>query len=74
MSDAVRRALNEQLEDIEAYLGEVCEEQEKAMKVLKEHFDRLVKKDELEQSDKEKNCIQPLFIIDVTDYVTEILE
>lgn len=74
LSKTVRISLNEQSEDIEDYLSGISEEQEKAMQALKEHFDKMVKDNELEQSDKEKNCVQPLFLIDATHCVSEILE
>lgn len=73
LSQSVRTALNEQSEDIQDYLGGISEEQEKAMQALKEHFDKMVKDDELEQSDKEKNCVTPLYLIDVSECVVDIL-
>ena len=51
----------------------ISEEQERAMQALKEHFDKMVKDNELEQSDKEKNCVQPLYLIDATECVSKIL-
>lgn len=73
LSRNVRISLNEQLEDVQDYLNGISEEQERAMQVLKEHFDKMVKDNELEQSDKEKNCVQPLYLIDATECVTKIL-
>jgi len=74
LSKNVRIALNKQSEDIEDYLGCIAEEQEKAMQALKEHFDKMVRDNELEQSDKEKNCIMPMFLIDASECVSQILE
>lgn len=74
LSKNVRTALNEQSEDIEDYLGCIAEEQEKAMQALKEHFNKMVKDNELEQSDKEKNCIIPMFLIDASECVSQILK
>ena len=73
LSMNVRIALNEKSEDIEDYLGCISEEQEKAMQAIKEHFDKMDRDNELEQSDKEKNCIMPMFLLDVTDCVSQIL-
>lgn len=74
LSQNVRTALNEQSEDIQDYLGGISEEQEKAMQALKAHFDKMVRDNELEQSDKEKNCVMPLFLIDAAECVSEVLK
>lgn len=74
LSKKVRTALNEQTEDIQDYLYGISEEQEKAMQELKAHFDKMVKDSELEQCDQEKNCVTPMFIIEASDCVTEILK
>ena len=74
LSKNVRISLNDQTEDIQDYLSGISEEQEKAMQALKDHFDKMVKDNELEQSDKENNCVQPLYLIDATECVSKILE
>lgn len=73
LSKNVRIALTEQSEDIQDYLNGISEEQEKAMRALKEHLDKMVKDNELEQSDKEKNCVIPLYLIDASECVADIL-
>ena len=73
LSKNVRTALTDQCEDIQDYLCGISEEQEKAMQTMKAHFDKMVKDNELEQSDKEKNCIVPLYLLDASDCVTNIL-
>ena len=73
LSKNVRTALNEQGEDIEEYLFGIVEEQEKAAKELKEAFDKMIEDDGLEQSDKEMHCVNPLFIIDATESIAQIL-
>lgn len=70
----VRTALNEQSEYIEDYLSHISEEQEKAMQSLKEHFDKMVSDNESEQIDTEKNCVIPLFLIDASECVFQILK
>lgn len=70
----VRTSLNEQLEDIQDYLNGISEEQEKTMLALKTQFDKMVRNNELEQSDTEKNCVQPLYIMDAVAYVSKILD
>lgn len=74
LSKNVRITLNEKIEDIEDYLGGIFEEQEKAIQAIKEQFDKMARDNELEQSDKEKNCIIPMFLLDATDCVSQILE
>ena len=69
----VRAALTDQTEDIQDYLSGISEEQEKTMQALKEHFDKMVQDNELEQGDKEKKCVLPLYIVDVSDCVFDIL-
>lgn len=73
LSKNVRTALNEQGEDIEEYLVGIVEEQEKAARELKEAFDKMIEDDGLEQSDKEKNCVNPLYVIDATESIVQIL-
>lgn len=74
LSNNVRESLNDQVADIQEYLSGISEEQEKAMQALKEHFDKMVRDNELEQSDKEKNCVLPLVLIDASEFVSQILE
>lgn len=74
LAQSVRKALNNQVEDIQDYLSSISEEQEKTMQVLRGRFDKMVKDNEFEKSDKEKNCVLPLYIIDASDYVFDILK
>lgn len=73
LARSVRISLEDCTEDIQDYLSEISEEQERAMQALKEHFDKMVRANTLEQSDKEKSCIQPLYLIDATECVSKIL-
>ncbi|MFC4803575.1 hypothetical protein [Filifactor villosus] len=74
LSKNVREALNDQVEDIQDYINGISEEQEKALQTLKEHFDKMVRDNELEQSDREKNCVIPLYILDASSCICEIIE
>lgn len=74
LAKSVRTSLNEQSQDIEDYLTGISEEQENAMQALKEQFDKMVADSELEKSDKEKNCILPLYRIDAVEHVLKIVE
>lgn len=74
LSKNVRETLNYQTDDIQDYLNNISEEQEKEMRSLKEHFDKLIGNSELEQSDKEKSCVLPLFTLDVSERICEILK
>lgn len=70
----VRESLNDQIEDIQEYLNSVYEEQEKSMQMIKNHFDKMVNKQKLEQSDTEKNCVIPLYIINASKCIDTILK
>ena len=74
LANNVREALNDKTEEIEDYLNSIAEEQAKTIQVLKERFDKMVGDNELEQWDKEKNCILPLYIVDTSDCVCQILK
>lgn len=74
LSNNVRNVLNAQSEDIEDYLSCIAEEQDKAIQTLKEHLDKMVQDNELEQSDREKHCIMPMTVIEAAECVTRILE
>lgn len=74
LSESVRRTLNDQTDDIKDYLNNILEEQEKEIRILKGHFDKMIQDNELEQSDKEKNCVLPLFTLKASERVCEILK
>lgn len=74
LSNKVKQTLSEQTEDIQDYLSGISEEQEKAMQALKAQFDKMVKDNELEQSDKEVNCVMPLYIVDATECIFDTLK
>lgn len=69
----VRDSLDTIRQDIEDELSDMSEEQEKATQALKEHFDQMANNSRLEQSDKEKSCVIPLYIVDASEYVCKIL-
>lgn len=74
LSKNVRETLNDQTDDIQDYLNNISEEQEKEMRTLKGHFDKLIVDNELEQSDKENSCILPMFTLEASERVCEILK
>ncbi|EYE89100.1 hypothetical protein Q428_04645 [Fervidicella metallireducens AeB] len=74
LSKNVRETLKYQIEDIQDYLNNILEEQEKEIRLLKEHFDKLIRDNELMQSDKEKSCVLPLIILEASERVCEILK
>lgn len=74
LSKNVRNALNNQIDDIQDYLNNISEEQEKEMIALKKHFDKMIGDSKLEQSDKEHSCILPLFTLEASEHVCEILK
>lgn len=73
LSENVHIALHDQSEDIKAYFSDIFEEQEKAMQLVKEQLDKMAKDGEVEQSDKERNCVIPLYVINASKYVSDIL-
>lgn len=74
LANNVRKALTDQTRNIEEYLSSKSEEQEKATQVAKERIDKMIKDNELEQSDKEKECVIPLLLVDVSNCVFDILK
>ncbi|MDD3140568.1 MAG: hypothetical protein PHX08_16585 [Lachnospiraceae bacterium] len=74
LSKNVRETLNDQTDDIRDYLNNISEEQEKEMRTLKEHFGKLIRDNELEQSEKEKICVLPLLTLESSERVCEILK
>lgn len=46
----------------------------KRHQALKEQFDKMVEHNELEQSDKEMNCVMPLYIVDATECIFDTLK
>lgn len=74
LSKSVRETLSDQTDDIKDYLNNISEEQEKELIVLKEYCNKQIRDIDLEQSEKEQNCILPLFTIDASERVCEILK
>ena len=74
LSNKVRETLKEQTEDIREYLCDISDEQEKAMKKLKVQFDKMVADNELDQSSKEKNCVVPMYIVDASEVIRDMLK
>ena len=70
----VRESLNEQTEDVQDYLNCISEEQKKAVQTLKEHFDKMVQDNDMEKSDREKNCIIPLYVVAASERIMDILK
>lgn len=70
----VRNTLNDNTEDIQDYLSNISEEQEKEMQAFKDCFDKFEENSELEQIDKEMNCIIPMITLNATDLICNILK
>ena len=70
----VRNTLNDNTEDIQDYLSNISEEQEKEMRAFKDCFDKFEENSELEQIDKEMNCIIPMITLNATDLICNILK
>lgn len=74
LSKNVGESLNDQTDDIQDYLNNISEEQEKEMRTLKGYFDKMIGDSELEQSDKEKSCVLPVVTLEASELVCEILK
>lgn len=73
LSKKVRVSINEQLEDVENYLKDIAEEQEKAFSSLKEHFQKMSNNDIQEIGAKEGLCVKPLLTIDTVDIIKKVI-
>lgn len=69
----VRNVLKDQTDDIEDYLCNISESQEKDLKNLKVAFDNMISSSNLEQIDREKTCVQSLVVIECADLVLSLL-
>lgn len=74
LSSKVKKSMNEQLEDIEDYLNNLTEEQEKEFANLKIQFDKMCLNDNLKAEEREYHCVEPLIIIDAVDTIKNILK
>ena len=68
----VKESMYEQTEDIEEYLSAVCEERDKALETIQEQIKKMVDNDEVDEIDK--SCINPLYVVAVSDKVSEIFQ
>lgn len=73
LAKKVRDTMSEQLTDIEDYLINVSEEQEKEFSNLKVQFEKMCCDGKLETGEREKHCVGSLLIIDATEVVQGIL-
>lgn len=74
LSQKVRSSFNEQTEDVMDYFNTIMEEQEKAARDAKMQLDSIRENFESERSDKEKSCVMPIYLTDLTKCVTNILK
>lgn len=74
ISKKVRRSLEEQLEDVEDYLKNIHEEQERKFYELKYQFGLIAKKGNMEKYDKEKFCIKPAVTFQAAKLVEGLLQ
>lgn len=70
----IRETLNSQLEGIQDYFNNIMEEQEKVTCMLKSQLEKMVRDNEMEQNDKEKSCVMPLYLVNISDCVCDILK
>ena len=69
----VRDVLNEQSEDIEEFFLDYAESYEKKVWMAKKQYDDMLKTGKLEEADIEKNCMEPLVMIEAAKLVEGIL-
>jgi Mg2+ and Co2+ transporter CorA len=68
----VKESMYEQTEDVEEYLRSICEERDKALETIQEQIKKMVDNDEVDEIDK--SCIEPLYVVAVSDKVSEIFQ
>ncbi len=73
LSVRVRGVLNEQSEDIESFFLDYSESYEKKVWSAKKQYDDMLKTGKLEESDIERNCIEPLITIEAAQLVEGLL-
>lgn len=73
LAEKVRLSMNEQLEDIEDYLENISDEQEKEFSLLKNKFEKMYMDGNIEVGKREIHCVQSLIIINALDMVSSIL-
>lgn len=73
LSKKVRETLDDNLEYVSAWLKEIWEDQDKKLKLVKEHIDKLCEQGLLETSQREIICIKPLIVLDAVDMIDHIL-
>ena len=59
---------------VQDYLIEISAEQEKRIEEIRKSLNKFIEDKDLEKGDKEKNCVPSLYIIDVCDKVSNILD
>lgn len=74
LAKKVRESLNDITGDIEDYLSNISEEQEKEVQVLKQHIDKIVESIEQEQSNTENSCIMPMLVLNASEQVLSVLK
>lgn len=73
VSSQVRNSLEVQLEDIQDYLKDIQEEQEREFSTLKQQFDMIVQKGSMEKGEREKYCVKPASAFKAAEFVEELL-
>lgn len=66
--------LTEKIIDVQEYLTGISDEQEKRIEEIRKSLNKFIEDKDLEKGDKEKNCVPSLYIIDVCDKVSNILD
>ena len=73
LSEKVRDVLDEQSEGIEEFFSSYAESQEKEMMNIKQQYDAMLQDGNVEASDIEKRCIDPLVIIRTAELMEGLL-
>ena len=73
LAEKVRDVLDEQSEGIEEFFSSYAESQEKEMMNIKQQYDAMLQDGNVEASDIEKRCIDPLVIIRTAELMEGLL-
>lgn len=73
LAEKVREAFDDIIKDVSDFLSNIAEEQENGIRNARQHFDKFVNQQMLEQNEIEDHCVLPLLVIDASDQIMSIL-
>ena len=73
LSNKVHESIEEQIEDIQEYLNNIVEKNEREFLNLKEVYEKICADEDSHKNEKEKYCVLPLVVLKEVDMVETIL-